>query len=222
MKILVIDDDLDLLKLMDQALNKDYLITTCNDASKLDLNAFRHFDLIILDLMMPNMSGFEFLKAYRNHIDIPILVLTAKDFEQDLLEAFALGADDYITKPFSIKELRARIKAHIRREGRVKHNRLVDGVISMDLHSKQIFVQNEELIFTSSEYEILELLLRNKGQVFSKEQIYTSIYGFDGEGNSSTTITERVKLIRLKFSPYNINPIKTIWGVGYLWNIEKV
>ena len=127
-----------------------------------------------------------------------------------------------MTKPFSLAEIRARVAAHIRRENREKHSKLIDYPISCDLLSKKIYFDNVEISFTNSEYEICEFLLKNKNQVFSKEKIYTAIYGYDREGDSSTTITERIKLIRSKFEPYCINPIKTVWGVGYQWEIKKV
>lgn len=222
MRLLVVDDDLDLLKLIDNALKKEYEVVTENDPSRIDPNELRNYDLVILDVMMPTMTGFEFLRAYRELIDVPVILLTAKDFERDKLEGFALGADDYITKPFSINELRARISAHLRREQREKHTRLMDFPISCDLISKTIYYEKKEVMLTSSEYEICELLLKNKGQVFSKERIYTRVYGYDAQGDSKTSITERIKQIRNKFMDYGINPIRTIWGAGYKWEIEKV
>ena len=101
-------------------------VEVCNDVSSINPNIFTEFNLIILDIMMPKMDGFQFLEKYRDMIDVPIILLTAKDFENDKLEGFALGADDYITKPFSINELRARVAAHLRREKREKHQRLLD------------------------------------------------------------------------------------------------
>lgn len=222
MKILLIDDDIDLTRLIKNTLKKEYMVDIFNDASIIDPNIFTEYDLIILDIMMPNMDGFEFLEKYRNMIDVPILLLTAKDFENDKLEGFALGADDYITKPFSIKELRARVGAHIRREKREKHNRLVDYPISCDLLAAKFYFMDSEISLTKSEYGICKLLLKNRGQVFTKENIYTSVYGYDAEGDSQTSITERIKLIRNKFGKYEINPIKTIWGVGYKWEIENL
>ena len=190
MNLLIIDDDKDLLKLLQLTFEKEYNVVICDSALKVEPSDLCKYDLIILDIMMKEMSGFDFLIKYRNILDIPIILLTAKDFEKDKVEGFALGADDYVTKPFSIAEIRARVAAHIRS-------------------------------FTNSEYEICEFLLKNKNQVFSKEKIYTAIYGYDKEGDSSTTITERIKLIRSKFEPYRINPIKTVWGVGYQWEIKR-
>jgi hypothetical protein len=222
MKVLVIDDDKDLARLIKNTLKNEYDVKTYNDASTIDPKIFPRFDLIILDIMMPEMNGFEFLEKYRSLIDIPIIILTAKDFEKDKLVGFALGADDYVTKPFSINELRARISAHLRREKREKHNRLLDYPISCDLLAKKFYCYEDEINLTKSEYEICELLIKNKGQAFSKENIYTSIYGYDRDGDSQSSITERIKLIRNKFSKYDINPVKTIWGVGYKWEIENL
>jgi two-component system, OmpR family, lantibiotic biosynthesis response regulator NisR/SpaR len=222
MKVLVIDDDKDLARLIKNTLKNEYDVKTYNDASTIDPKIFPRFDLIILDIMMPEMNGFEFLEKYRSLIDIPIIILTAKDFEKDKLVGFALGADDYVTKPFSINELRARISAHLRREKREKHNRLLDYPISCDLLAKKFYCYEDEINLTKSEYEICELLIKNKGQAFSKENIYTSIYGYDRDGDSQSSITERIKLIRNKFSKHDINPVKTIWGVGYKWEIESL
>ena len=222
MRILVIDDDIDLLKMIRTILCKNYQVDTFMMPNPIDPNKLKVYDLIILDVTMPEISGFEFLKKYRDIIDSPILLLTAKDFEKDKIEGFALGADDYITKPFSINELRARVEAHIRRERREKHVRIIDSMVSCDLQFRQVFCFDSEVNLTSSEYAICELLLKNKGQVFSKEKIYIKLYGYDGNGDSNTSITERIKLIRKKFTSLGINPIKTIWGVGYKWEIEKV
>ena len=161
MKVLVIDDDKDLARLIKNTLKNEYDVKTYNDASTIDPKIFPRFDLIILDIMMPEMNGFEFLEKYRSLIDIPIIILTAKDFEKDKLVGFALGADDYVTKPFSINELRARISAHLRREKREKHNRLLDYPISCDLLAKKFYCYEDEINLTKSEYEICELLIKN-------------------------------------------------------------
>ncbi len=221
MNLLIIDDDKDLLKLLKLSFEKEYTVDLCSSAKGVELSALNKYDLIILDVMMDEMTGFDFLSKYRHLIDIPIILLTAKDFESDKLEGFALGADDYITKPFSVAEIRARVAAHIRRENRGKHSRLVDYPVSCDLLAKKIYCDDEEIGLTNSEYEICELLLKNKNQVFSKERIYTTVYGYDAMGDSQTSITERIKLIRSKFEKFSINPIKTIWGVGYKWEVKK-
>ncbi|MEI4283784.1 response regulator transcription factor [Tetragenococcus halophilus] len=220
--ILVIDDDHDLLRLIDQALRSSYQVTLVDNVTQIDPASMAKYDLLILDVMMPEKDGFAFLRENRSVIDAPVLFLTARDFEEDKLEGFASGGDDYITKPFSIKELRARVEAHLRREQREKHLRLVDGNIACDLIQKQFLVNQQAVALTASEYEICLFLLRHKGQVFSKEDIYTAAYGFDAQGDSQTTITERMKQIRHKFEVYKVNPIQTVWGVGYQWQSTQL
>lgn len=219
--ILVIDDDIDLLTLIRRTLEKDdYNVKTRSALSEVSQNDLSSCDLILLDVMMPEKDGFTFLRESREVIDVPVLFLTAKDFEQDKLEGFASGGDDYITKPFSIKELRARVSAHLRREMREKHVRLVDESISCDLIQKIFFIDDKQVPLTASEFELCLLLLRNKGRVFTKENIYVSVYGYDAMGDSQATITERVKQIRKKFKIQGLNPIQTVWGIGYKWEIE--
>lgn len=219
--ILVIDDDIDLLNLIRRALEKDhYHVKTRAVLSEVSQKDLSSCDLLLLDVMMPEKDGFTFLREHRGIIDAPVLFLTAKDFEQDKLEGFASGGDDYITKPFSIKELRARVSAHLRREKREKRIRLVDGTISCDLIQKNFYVEDEQIPLTASEFEICLLLLKNKGQVFTKEDIYVAVYGYDAMGDSQSTITERVKQIRKKFKEVEFNPIQTVWGIGYKWAVE--
>ncbi|MCO7127069.1 response regulator transcription factor [Sporolactobacillus shoreicorticis] len=205
---------------MNQALKSSNEVTTRDNAIGIDPNQLGLYDLIILDVMMPEKDGFDFLRENRYYIDAPVLFLTARDFEEDKLEGFASGADDYITKPFSIKELRARVDAHMRREKRKKHSRLSDGPVACDLIQKKFFANQMPIQLTPSEYELCVFLLRNSKQVFSKKDIYTSVYGYDAVGDSQTTITERIKQIRNKFQKANINPIQTVWGVGYKWDIN--
>lgn len=131
-KILVIDDDISLLQLIKNALEYDHSITTYTGLSSVSIREINKHDLLILDVMMPELDGFTFLKEKRREIDIPVLFLTAKSFEQDLIEGFSIGADDYIVKPFSVKELRYRIMAHIRRENRTKSNMIHIGNIFCD------------------------------------------------------------------------------------------
>ncbi|MGO2083239.1 response regulator transcription factor [Vagococcus sp.] len=217
-KILVIDDEKDLLLLIKKALEKeDHQVSIMENVSDVSVEIINRYELLILDVMMPGTNGFEFLKEVRALIDIPVLFLTAKVTEAEMLEGFAYGADDYITKPFSIKELRARVMAHLRRETREKTQRLASGLVSVDLMKQQFYVVENKVNLTPSEYELLLLLMKNKQQIFSKEAIYVSLYGYDGEGDSATSITERVKKIRHQFAKYQVNPIATVWGIGYKW-----
>lgn len=220
--ILVIDDDIELIKLIQRALeNERYSIETQTSVIEIQPNDLSNKDLIILDVMMPEKDGFTFLRENRSFIDAPVLFLTAKDFEKDKLEGFASGGDDYITKPFSIKELRARVAAHLRRESREKQVRLRDSIVTCDLVQRKFYVEEQEIALTASEYDICEFLLKKRGRIYSKEDIYTSVYGYDAVGDSQTTITERVKQIRQKFQKASVNPIHTVWGIGYKWEIAR-
>ena len=220
-KILVIDDDIDLLELMKNSLeNKQNKVITRNCLEAVTFDDLQTSDIILLDVMMPKQDGFAFLRKNRHIIDAPVLFLTAKVFESDKLEGFASGGDDYITKPFSVNELRARVDAHIRRENREKHVRISDGAVFCDLIQKKFMVNDEDVPLTKSEYELALYLLKRKGQVFSKENIYLSVLGYDEMVDINSTITERVKFIRKKFSLHGVNPIQTVWGLGYKWEIK--
>ena len=149
-------------------------------------------------------------------MDCPILFLTAKTMENDITFGLGLGADDYLTKPFRIAELRARVNAHLRREHRERHTALTFERIKIDLSAKELRVDNTPVPLTKSEYLICEYLARNKGQVFSKEQIYEAVFGLDGDSDNAT-ISTHIKNIRAKLSKLDIQPIATVWGIGYKW-----
>lgn len=218
-KILAFDDEEDILILIKNILNKGgHTVTTISDltVSDMSLDRFVDYDLILLDVMMPNIDGFTLCEKIRTTVDCPIIFLTAKTMENDIMYGLGLGADDYITKPFGVEELRARVNAHLRREHREKHSYLVVSDVKFSLAGKEIFVNDERVNFTKSEYTICEYLAKNKGQVFSKDRIYEAVYGYDGEGNSSA-IAEHIKNIRSKFDSVGLSPIETVWGVGYRW-----
>lgn len=216
--ILVIDDEEMILQLIKNGLQKDgHTVSVYSSAMQVSLDTLSHYDLIILDVMMPDIDGFSYCKKIRDLIDCPLLFLTAKIMENDITYGLGLEADDYLTKPFRIAELRARVNAHLRRENRERHNTLNFDRIKIDLSEKEIRIDNQTVVFTKSEYLICEYLARNKGQVFSKEQIYEAVFGFDGESDNST-ISTHIKNIRAKFAKVNIQPILTVWGIGYKWD----
>ncbi|MGO1042129.1 response regulator transcription factor [Clostridioides difficile] len=216
-KILVVDDELDMLKLIENILKRDgHEVKVISDVENILDVDYNPFNLIILDVMMPKMDGFEVCKSIRNKVDCPILFLTAKNMESDVMYGLGIGADDYITKPFGIGELRARINAHLRRENREKKNSLTISNVQFNFLGKEISVDNNKINFTKSEYLICEFLAKNKGQVFSKERIYEHVYGFYGESDISV-ITEHIKNIRSKLKSYDIYTIETVWGIGYKW-----
>ena len=194
-----------------------HIVTVCESAADVTINTLKNYDLILLDIMMPDVDGFMFCKKIRGIVDCPILFLTAKVMETDIVYGLGIGADDYITKPFRIGELRARVTAHLRRERREHHNTLgFEQEIKFDLSSKELFMKGKKVDLTKSEYEICEYLARNRGQVFTREQIYEAVFGFDGNSDNSTIATH-IKNIRSKLAGYGVTPINTVWGVGYRW-----
>lgn len=217
-RLLVIDDEKAILDLVKNSLEKDgHIVTVCESAADVTINTLKNYDLILLDIMMPDVDGFMFCNKIRGIVDCPILFLTAKVMETDIIYGLGIGADDYITKPFRIGELRARVTAHLRRERREHHNTLgFEQEIKFDLSSKELFMKGKKVDLTKSEYEICEYLARNRGQVFTREQIYEAVFGFDGNSDNSTIATH-IKNIRSKLAGYGVTPINTVWGVGYRW-----
>lgn len=217
MNILVIDDEQAILSLIKAGLEKDgHTVTTQTSPKEVSLKTMKFYDLILLDVMMPEIDGFTFMRDIRSITDVPILFLTAKTAEKDILFGLGLGADDYLMKPFRIAELRGRVNAHLRREKREHHAVLAIGEFRFDLSSRKLYVQEMVVPLTKGEYEISEFLAKNHGQVFTREQIYEAVFGFEAEGDSSTVATH-IKNIRGKMAELSLNPIETTWGVGYSW-----
>lgn len=215
--ILVIDDEPAMLQLIRRVLEKDqHVISLIADAGTTIKMNFSKYDLILLDIMMPGLDGFELCRQIRSRVDCPIIFLTAKIQEADIVRGLGLGADDYITKPFGTAELRARVNAHLRRDTREKKNSFSISEIVFQINAKEVEAQGQKLSLTKSEYEICEYLALHHGQTFTREQIYEAVFGFDGESDSSV-ISTHIKNIRGKLAAYDIAPIETVWGVGYKW-----
>lgn len=216
-RILAVDDDKGILAVIRKALEKEgYLVDTLDAPEKIDPERLSGYQLILLDVMMPGTDGFTVCRKIREQVDCPILFVTAKTEEGDLITGFGLGADDYIRKPFGLGELRARVAAHLRRENREKKHRITLGDLEFSLQAKEIYCQGQPIPLTKSEYAICEYLALNRGQVFSKERIYEHVFGYDGESDSSV-ITEHVKNIRAKLQKVGVSPVETVWGIGYKW-----
>lgn len=179
-------------------------------------------DLIILDLMLPDMDGFEICRQIREKKDIPIIMVTAKKNDIDKIRGLGLGVDDYVTKPFSPSELVARVKAHISRYERlVGSTALKNDVIEIrglkiDKTDRRVYVDNEEKVFTNKEFDILCFLASNPNKVFSKDELFSKIWNMDSIGDIAT-VTVHIKKIREKIEFDTSNPqyIETVWGVGY-------
>ena len=213
--ILMIDDDAALREMTAEVLERDgHQVIALSGGAELTERHERWADCILLDVMMPGEDGFEICRRIRAQVDCPILMLTAKTAEADVLAGLGLGADDYLCKPVRIAELRARVNAHLRREQRERHTRLVRGDITLDMSERLVCCGGREIHLTRGEYALLELLALHPGQTFSREQLYERAFGFDGRADAAT-VTEHIRSIRAKLSP--ANPIKTVWGVGYKW-----
>ncbi|QQL48149.1 response regulator transcription factor [Streptococcus mutans] len=216
-RILVIDDDADILTLIKNTLQlQNYLVETFVSANQVDRSKLADYDLILLDIMMPDVDGLSFCRGIRNLVDCPILFLTAKSQEADVVTGLSYGADDYICKPFGVQELLARVDAHLRRERREHHASLVLEPIRFDLSAKRVTAKGKRLDLTKSEYEICELLAKRRGQVFSKDQLYDYLYAYEERGTPAA-IAEHIKNIRAKFRTIGLEPIETVWGIGYKW-----
>ena len=219
-KILIIDDEEMILEMLKKCLEaEDFLVYTANSAKKALEQLSIAPDIILLDINMPEINGFELCQAIRDHITCPILFLTARVTEQDAINGFSVGGDDYITKPFHVDELLARISAHIRREKRknTTANIKFDNELMIDYNGRMVFFQDHPLDFSNKEFEIIRLLSQNAGMVFDRETIYEKLWGYDGNGDS-IVIKEHIRKIRNKLTNYtNKNYIETVWGVGYKW-----
>ncbi len=219
-KILIIDDDAELLKMLKKYLEiKRYEIITAENGLE-GLNKIKlQPDIILLDVNMPNMDGIEVCRRVRDKVSCPIIFLTARVDEQDVVNGLSSGGDDYILKPFGLKELDARIKAHLKRETRRKEKTEVcfQGELSIDYTAKTVQIHTDYLELTRSEYGIIEFLTMNPGMIFDKERIYERVCGYDAEGDSRV-ITELIRRIRKKIQQYTETEyIETIWGMGYRW-----
>lgn len=220
--VLVVDDDLNMLDLVRAALEKDgHRVDTESDPAHVQAARCQWYDLLLLDVMMPGEDGFSLCSRMRAEVDCPILFLTAKAEDAAVVQGFGLGADDYIKKPFSIAELRARVNAHLRRETRQPTRSLNRGGVRFDMQAKVAIGGEHTLPFTKSEYAICEYLALHAGQVFTKEQLYEAVFGFDAEGDPSA-IAEHIKNIRAKLKLNGLSPIETAWGVGYKWRKDSV
>ena len=217
-KILAIDDDEKILRLIGNALEaNNFHVETRKNIEEINICDFTGFDLILLDVMMP-ISGLDICRSIRPQIATPILFLTAKDFEEDLLKGIQAGADDYITKPFSIKELIARIQMHLRREER-SHNASkeeMDSNITFYRDSQEVYYQSKRISLTKREFDLLYLLAKNENRIFSIEELYNYLYPISSDAQLRS-ITEYIYQIRQKFKIHKIDPIKTVWGGGYKW-----
>lgn len=220
-KILIVDDEKMLTELLAAHLQDcGYVTFAANNGEDAITLLKVQPDLIVLDINMPGMDGLALCRNIRDHVTCPILFLTARITEQDKINGFQYGGDDYITKPFSLQELSARIAAHLRRDARgIKKPMLITAdKLLVNLSQRKVFYGETEILFSKREFDLLEFFMTNAGQVFDRERIYEAVWGYDAEGDSSV-IKEHVRKIRGKLKEATgRDHIETVWGVGYKWN----
>jgi len=229
-KILIVEDDIAIAEIERDFLQIEgfdvTIVTDGSDGYKTALT--EKFDLILLDLMLPGMSGYDICRNIRNKVDVPIIMVTAKGEDTDKIRGLGLGADDYISKPFSPTELVARVKANLaqyeRLSGKGHRNKRADeiqaGPILVNLSTHRVFVNGAEVELKNKEYEMLVFLISNPEMVFSKEHLYERIWGMDAFGDLKT-VAVHINRLREKIEKDPQNPvfIQTVWGAGYRFRI---
>ena len=218
--ILIVDDERGIVDMMNTYFSPQYEVLTAYSGEEAIQKAERQPDLILLDINMPGIDGLTVCQTIREHITCPILFLTARIESADQISGFGAGADDYIVKPFDLDELAARIAAHLRREQRRHGQSTVRffGELAIDYSARTVTIHGEPVTLSKKEFDILELLSLNAGQVFDRERIYETVWGIDGDGNSDT-VMEHIRKIRAKLAAYTLHSyIETVWGCGYKWN----
>lgn len=219
-KILIADDETDIVVMLSQFFQgKGYRILTATNGVETLKQVENNPDIILLDINMPGMDGLEVCQRIRDYVSCPILFLTARIEDADKVKGFSVGGDDYIVKPFSLVELEARIKAHLRRETRHSFNTQIKFIdeLTIDYVERCIFYKGNKISLAKKEFDIVELLSVNSGQVFDRERIYEKIWGYDSEGDSSV-VAEHIRRIRTKIASFTEKGyIETVWGCGYKW-----
>jgi len=229
-KILIVDDEKEIANLLKDYLSSEgYLIKLAYDGKEA-LQAFHDFlpDLVILDIMLPIIEGTEVCRIIRNQSHIPIIMLSAKKSDLDKILSLGLGADDYVTKPFSPSVLVARVKAHLRRvqlgslSTHENHQDILHfSQLEINLKAYTVRLNGNKVEMSTKEFKVLEFLVKHPNQVLSKEQIYQQVWGYDDFGDI-TTVTVHISKLRekLEVDPSNPTLIKTVWGVGYKFEVD--
>lgn len=219
-KIMLVDDEKGIVAVMKNYFEMSgYQVITAYSGQEALKKMSYLPDIVLLDINMPDMDGLTVCQSIREYITCPILFLTARIETADKIKGFSAGADDYIVKPFDLDELGARVAAHLRRENRKQEQstlRFFNDMV-IDYAKREISISGTRVSLSKKEFDIVELLSINAGQVFDRERIYDTVWGLEGDGNSDT-IMEHIRKIRAKFSALSLhNYIETVWGVGYKW-----
>lgn len=228
-KILVVDDEKIIVKGLRFSLEQDEFEVDCAYDGKeaLEMAMRTNYDMVLLDVMLPGMSGYDVCRSIREFSDMPVIMLTAKSDDIDKIMGLEYGADDYITKPFNILEVKARIKAIIRRSGRntstaVKSSVAEYGELKIDTVSRRVSIEDIEINLTAKEFDLLELLVFNPDRVYSREELLQIVWGSDFPGDVRT-VDVHVRRLREKIEKTPSEPeyVHTKWGVGYFFNHAK-
>ena len=221
MKILVVDDEELLVKgIRFNLQNEGYqVVTGSNGREAIELAHDPEVRLIVLDVMMPEIDGMEACRRIREFSDVPVIMLTARTLDMDKLMGFEHGADDYVTKPFNILELKARIKALLRRSGALenKKNRITVGELTVDTQERNVYKDGHLAELTAREFDVVELLIRNPNRVYSRENLLDLVWGYDEYRSDIRTVDVHIRRIREKLETNPAEPkyFMTKWGVGY-------
>ena len=221
MKILVVDDEELLVKgIRFNLQNEGYqVVTGSNGREAIELAHDPEVRLIVLDVMMPEIDGMEACRRIREFSDVPVIMLTARTLDMDKLMGFEHGADDYLTKPFNILELKARIKALLRRSGALenKKNRITVGELTVDTQERNVYKDGHLAELTAREFDVVELLIRNPNRVYSRENLLDLVWGYDEYRSDIRTVDVHIRRLREKLETNPAEPkyFMTKWGVGY-------
>lgn len=223
-RILVVDDEKLIVKGIKFSLEQEGYVVDCAYDGEEALNKTKEisYDMVLLDLMLPKMDGMEVCRQMREYSDVPVIMLTAKGDDMDKILGFENGADDYITKPFNILEVKARIKAIFRRNqnpskgAERKNTAVVISGLKMDFEGRSVCVEGKEMNLTVKEFDLLELLIKNSGKVYSRESLLNLVWGYEYPGDVRT-VDVHVRRLREKIEPNPSEPkyVHTKWGVGY-------
>lgn len=221
-KVLVVDDEKLIVKGIKFSLEQDGMeVDTAYDGEEaLELVNEKEYDMILLDLMLPKMDGLEVCQNIREFSDVPIIMITAKSEDMDKIMGLEYGADDYITKPFNILEVKARIKAILRRNAKNSPDdylRILErGDLKLELDGRRLYVSGEEISLTAKEFDLLELMVGNPNKVFSREELLNTVWGYEYPGDVRT-VDVHIRRLREKIEPNPGEPryVHTKWGVGY-------
>lgn len=233
-KVLVVDDEKLIVKGIKFSLEQDEMQVDCayDGEEAVRMAKDKEYDIILLDLMLPKYNGYEVCQMIREFSSVPIIMLTAKGEDMDKILGLEYGADDYITKPFNILEVKARIKAILRRtepkkaaaaESRKSSNVLESGNIRLDCDGRRAFICGEEIALTSKEFEVLEILMRNPDRVYTRENLMNMVWGTDYPGDVRT-VDVHIRRLREKIEKDSANPlyVHTKWGVGYYFLNKEI